>query len=51
MLDITEFIRSFLQKMLMKNPRYIAHSLYIHETHLNDPKMLNILEFVWCSYK
>ena len=39
------------KKMLIKNPKYVLHSLYVLETHLNHPKMLNILEFIRCSYK
>ena len=35
----------------MQNPKYVLHSLYVLKNHVNHPKVLNILEFIWCSYK
>ena len=39
------------KKIFTKNPKYVLHSLYVLKTHQNHPKMLNILEFIMCSYK
>ena len=39
------------KKMLIKNIKYILHSLYVLEPHQNRPEMLNILEDIRCFYK